>query len=183
MKPIVFGATSTNALAGSAQPLGVWLNALAVVQQPTRFVHIGIGNGNGESSVWTQWSFTKALAIDAEPINADVLNTNPQFDAVIDLRSNVIAETEGRFTYFVASNPSENGLIDPSLLRMVWPSLSLSHQTQREATTLDLAAADILNVSTDHNAEPLWLIIDALPSVRILSGGTKLLETSSLVCV
>ena len=95
----------------------------------------------------------------------------------------MIAETEGRVAYFVASNPSENGLIDPSLLRMVWPSLTLSHQTQRDATTLDRAAADILNVSIDHNAEPLWLIIDALPSVRILSGGAKLLEVSSLVCV
>ena len=183
MKPLIFAAASTNALAGSAQSLGVWLNALAVVQRPTRFVHVGIGEGKGESSVWTQWSFTKALVIDAEPINADVLNTNPQSEVFIDLRSNVIAETEGRVTYFVGSNPSENGLIDPSLLRMVWPSLTLSHQTQRDATTLDRAAADILNVFTDHNAEPLWLIIDTLPGVRILSGGAKLLEASSLVCV
>jgi hypothetical protein len=171
MKPLVFAATSTNSLTGSVLSLGLWLNALAVVQRPTRFVHIGIGDGKGESSVWTQWSFTKALAIDAEPINADVLNTNPQSDAFIDLRSNVIAETEGRVTYFVASNPSENGLIDPSLLRMVWPSLTLSHQTQRDATTLDRAAADILNVSTVLNAEPLWLSIDALPGVSILRGG------------
>jgi hypothetical protein len=184
MKPLVFGATSTNSLTESVQSLGVWLNALAVVQRPTRFVHIGIGDGKGESSAWTQWSFTKALAIDAEPINADVLNINPQSQAFIDLRSNVvIADTEDRVSYFVANNPYENGLIDPSLLRMIWPSLTLSHQTQRDATTLDRAAADILNVSKDANAEPLWLIIDALPGGRILSGGAKLLEASSLVCV
>ena len=72
MKPLVFAAASTNALTGSVQSLGVWLNALAVVQRPTRFVHVGIGDGKGESSVWTQWSFTKALAIDAEPINEDL---------------------------------------------------------------------------------------------------------------
>ncbi len=183
MKPLVFGATSTNSLTRSAQSLGLWLNALAVVQQPTRIVHVGIGDGKGESSVWTDWPLTKALAIEVEPITIAVLNTNSQFKALIDVQSQLIAETEGSVAYFVASNPSENGLIDPSLLRMVWPSLTLSHQTQRDATTLDRAAADILNVSTDHNAEPLWLIIDALPGVRILNGGAKLLEASSLVCV
>jgi hypothetical protein len=183
MKPLIFAAASTNALAGSAQSLGVWLNALAVVQRPTRFVHIGIGDGKGESSVWTQWSFTQALAIDAEPITAEVLNVHSQSEAFIDLRSNVIAEIEARVAYFVASNPSENGLIDPSLLRMVWPSLTLSHQAQRDATTLDCAAADMLDVSKDVSTEPLWLIVDALPGVSILSGGAKLLEASTLVCV
>jgi len=183
MRPIVFGATSTNAFAGSAQSLGVWLKALAVVQRPTRFVHIGIGDGKGESSVWTNWSLTKALAIDAEPITIEVLNVNSQSEALIDVQSQVISDTEGRVSYFIASNPSENGLIDPGLLRMVWPSLTLSHQTQRDATTLDRAAADILDVSKDVSAEPLWLIIDTLPGVSILSGGAKLLEASSLVCV
>jgi hypothetical protein len=183
MKPLVFAAAITNAMAGSVQGLGLWLNALAVVQRPTRFVHIGIGDGQGESSVWTQWSFTKALAIDAEPITSEVLSVNSQSDAFIDLRSNVIAASEGRVAYFIASNPSENGLLDPSLLRMVWPSLTLSHQTQRDATTLDHAAADMLNVSKDADPEPLWLIVDALPGVSILSGGSKLLEASSLVCV
>ena len=183
MKPLVFGVTSTSSLTGSVLSLGVLLNALAVVQRPTRIVHVGIGDGKGESSVWIDWSLTKALAIDAEPINIEVLNANSQFKALIDVQTQVIAETEGSVAYFVASNPSENGLIDPSLLKMVWPSLTLSHQTERDATTLDRAALDMLDVSKDANAEPLWLIVDALPGVSILSGGTKLLEASSLVFV
>jgi hypothetical protein len=183
MKPLVFGSIHANSLAGSKQSLGVWLNALAVVQRPMRIVHVGIGDAASESSVWTAWSFTKALAIDAEPITPSVVNANSRPDAVIDVQSHVIADTEGTIAYFVASNPTENGLIDPSLLRMVWPSLTLSHQTQRDATTLDRAAAEMLSVANDAYLEPLWLIVDALPAVRILSGGSQLLEASSLVCV
>lgn len=184
MKPIVFGLVSANSLAGSTtQSLGVWLNALAVVQRPMRIVHVGIGDAVSESSVWTSWSFTKALVIDAEPITSNVINANARPDAVIDVQSHVLADTEGTVDYFVASNPTENGLIDPSLLRMVWPSLTLSHQTQRDATTLDRAAAEMLSVANDAYLEPLWLIVDALPAVRILSGGSQLLEASSLVCV
>jgi hypothetical protein len=146
-------------------------------------VHVGIGDAASESSVWTSWSFTKALAIDAEPITSDVVHAKSLPDAVIDVQSHLIAETEGIIAYFVASNPTENGLIDPSLLRMIWPSLTLSHQTQRDATPLDRAAAEMLSVANDAYLEPLWLIVDALPAVRILSGGSQLLEASSLVCV
>ncbi|MBZ1351041.1 hypothetical protein KZZ10_10325 [Alcaligenaceae bacterium LF4-65] len=173
MKPLVVSLRTTSPLGGSGQSLSVWLNALAVVQRPTRIVHIGIGDGKGESCVWTDWPLTKALAIDADP----------QTQEVIEVQSHVIGETEGRVAYFVASNPSENGLIDPSLLRMVWPSLTLSHQVQRDSSTLDRAAAEMLDTAIDVGAEPLWLIVDALPAVSILSGGTKLLDVSSLVCV
>jgi hypothetical protein len=183
MKPLVVSLRTTNPLAGSGQSLAVWLNALAVVQRPTRIVHVGIGDGKGESWVWTDWPLTKALAIDAEPITLDVLSANPQAHEVIEVQTQVIAETEGRVAYFVASNPSENGLIDPNLLRMVWPSLTLSHQVQRDSSTLDRVAAEMLDTAIDAGAEPLWLIVDALPAISILSGGTKLLDVSSLVCV
>jgi hypothetical protein len=183
MKPLVVSLRTENPLGGSGQSLSVWLNALAVVQRPTRIVHVGIGDGKGESCVWTDWPLTKVLAIDAEPIAVDVLSANPQTHEIIEVQSHVIGETEGRVAYFVASNPSENGLLDPSLLRMVWPSLTLSHQIQRDSSTLDRVAAEMLDAAIDASAEPLWLILDALPAVSILSGSTKLLDVSSLVCV
>jgi hypothetical protein len=183
MKKIVLSPLGVNSLALATQSLSVWLNALRVVLRPTRIVHVGIGDGKGESNVWTEWPNTKALAFDAESSKTKALNAGTESEVVIDVRSQLIAETDGMVAYFLANNPSENGLIDPNLLRMVWPSLTLLHQIQRDAITLDRATADMLDLSKFPHAEPLWLIVDAFPAVRILGGGAQLLEKTSFVCV
>jgi len=182
MKTTVFGSATMGHVGSTAQSLGAWLNALSIFQAPTRIVQVGFGPTVGESDIWLDWPLTQALIIDAEPIDLDALKLKAKAQAQIEMQTQVIAEKEGSTQYFVASNPSENGLVDPNLLRMIWPSLALSHGKQCDAKTLDQATSKWLHAVSEPIVEPLWLIIEALPAVRILAGGTQLLTSSSLVC-
>jgi hypothetical protein len=155
MTPLVFGPTSAGQIGSPVQSLGTWLNALSVFQAPTRIVQVGFGPSVGEAGIWLDWPLSQALIIDAESIDLDVLKLKATGQAQIETQTQVIAEKEGSTQYFVASNPSENGLVDPNLLRMVWPSLALSHRTQCDAKTLDQATTEWLHAVSDPISEPL----------------------------
>ncbi|MDO9024553.1 hypothetical protein, partial [Zwartia sp.] len=183
MKKAAFASKSPAQPVGSSQSLGAWLNALAVLQPPARIVHVGMSATPDEAAVWLHWPLSKALIIGAEPVAVDQLKATAVSPEVIEAQSQVIADTEGLVEFYEASNPSESGLVDPNFLRMVWSSLTLSKRSQREATTLDHAAAAFISTPVHPVSEPQWLVVDCLPAIRILSGGQHLLESTSLVCV
>jgi len=151
------------------------LQAFLVLAPPERVIHVGTGSRPSETLCWRDWPLTEAIVIDAEEQDFEHIDAGLNPKTKISKHCAVLAETDGAVDYFVANNLSENGLVDPTLLRTVWPSLALSHRSKKDALTLDSLVED----------KPLqsWLIIDCLPAVRILNGAIETLKDTALVCV
>lgn len=158
-----------------ASNLSELLHAFAVLAPPERVIHIGPGSRQSESMCWRDWPLTEAILIDAEEHDFEYIETGLNPNTKLHKHSAVLAESVGPADYFVSNNLSENGLVDPTLLRMVWPSLALSHRSKKDALTLDSLALDKTLQS--------WLLIDCLPAIRILTGATETLKDTTLVCV
>ena len=166
---------SSAGVSAEASKLSELLHAFAVLAPPERVIHVGTGSRQSAAMCWLDWSLTEAIVIDAEEQDFEHIDAGLNPKTKISKHCAVLAETDGAVDYFVANNLSENGLVDPTLLRMVWPSLALSHRSKKDALTLD-------NLVVDKTLQS-WLFIDCLPAVSILNGATETLKDTTLVCV
>ena len=166
---------STSGVSSGASKLSELLHAFAVLAPPERVIHVGTGPRQSETLCWLDWPLTEAIVIDAEEQDFEHIDAGLNSKTKISKHCAVLAETDGAVDYFVANNLSENGLVDPTLLRMIWPSLAQSHRSKKDASTIDHLVSEATLQS--------WLVVDCLPAVRILSGAMHTLKDCTLVCV
>lgn len=175
MKPISVDISNERSALRSGDRLGELLGALAMLAPPERIIHVGTGAKHFDPLCWLDWPLTEAVVIDAEEQSFDFVERGLGSNTKLCKHAAVVADAVGQVDYFVANNLSENSLVDPALLKMVWPSLAQSHRLKKEALTIDRLVSETKLRS--------WLIIDCLPAVRILSGATSTLQDATLVCV
>ncbi|MFY8014541.1 MAG: hypothetical protein ACOVN3_03775 [Limnohabitans sp.] len=164
---------------------------LRAISPPTMLVHVGWGNGMGDLTQWTQWQVPNAVVIEAEESKAAACQAQalalaqtlePPNKPWQTIHATLSAQNAEQ-TYYLASNPSESGLLPPDSLQHAWPHLQTA-ATQTIATrSLDELWQDIsshwpLTQSEGHT----WLIIDCLPAADILSGGVKALQSAQVLC-
>ena len=149
---------------------------------PDAVIHVGAGAGIGELHEWRNVSVPIALLIDAseerlhwsEPLR----ETHPDWH----VRGVTLAEQNAEADYFCASNPDEDGLVQPETLARLWPNLR-SRETRTVAVQrLDhlLTEADLQNLS---NAPNVWAIIDCFPSLGILKGAGEYIDRWTVIWV
>ena len=182
MKPIKLSPLHSNNTYASAGALGELLNALKVFVPPQQVIHVGLSQ-TSQASAWVSWPINEAWLIDADPNALDRFASGLHVDTIRHLHQGIVADRSGAVNFYVASNPSENGLVDPNQLRMVWSSLALSHRQSQDAVTVDHLIQQTYPNDAQHKLNALWLMIDCFPGCRILDGASLAVEQASLVCV
>lgn len=140
---------------------------------------VGAGSGTGTDS-WLQllrkMSVGKALLIEAVSARRKLLQSSIQDVSGWRVEEKVVGETFGNAVFYTVSNTSESGLVDPSLLRELWPNLVLQGETPCEMVTLEHLAGGM-----DFSAN--WLVVDCLPGLDILRGAGETLTQFDVVVV
>lgn len=146
----------------SAITLESWIEHLRYLFAPAGLIHVGAGGGEGVVP-YADWSIENVMLIDADDRHqramAQLTNPTPGWHSVKAL----IYKDAGETDFFLASNPSENGLIVPESLKPIWPNLKTASSTRIATTRID----DLLSEFGSHfNAN--WLIISCLPATQIV---------------
>lgn len=155
---------------------------------PARATLIGAGNGKG---AWAQWIFHQREKFDVAMCEADIQQFRVLqrtvaalgYEQDCELHNLAVSDQGGATEFFKTNSPLENGLLDPKLLKTLWPNLKALEVTNQSAVTLN----DLL----DDQNEALrldaarhfghWLIIDCLPAARLLKACTKLPEVNVVI--
>lgn len=144
--------------------IAAWLEHLHVLYPPTGVVLVGAGTGSGE---WVQqllkWEVANVTLIEADDAQYQHLQRSLELREDWRLYKQVIAHASETVTYHKASNATESGLIEPEMLRSLWPNLKTVEKQTREAITL----ADLLQ---DTPTPSNWLLVDCLPALPVVQG-------------
>jgi uncharacterized coiled-coil DUF342 family protein len=156
----------------------VVLQMLRLLAPPETVIHAGAGTGSGELHQWQDWSIPRAIIIDAELEKlgwaTSLTEDNPEWHVA----SVVLADTDKNATFFRASNPDENGLLEPEKLANIWPNLKATEPSELQTTCLDTLLADEQFNTLNGTC---WGIIDCLPALKILRGAEKTLNQLSVL--
>ena len=153
---------------------------------PNFVVHVGWGNGIGEITQWTQWPIANALIVESEESKPSSTQSLLASKAGWHTVHATLAAISGEEDYYLASNPSESGLLPPEQLRHIWPHLNTVAKRTVTVTTLDVLWQQTRSLwassSSSDSLACTWLIIDCVTSKDILAGALLFLQETSLVC-
>lgn len=134
--------------------------------------------------LWRQWPAPEVAVL----IDVDVERTHWAKALVAEqadwhlIDGTLLDQADAEAMYYRASNPTEDGLLDPQALSPLWPNLHALGQQQRPATRLD-TLLDGLDLGAKFQApSQIWLLLDCLPAARILRGASGLLQHAAVVC-
>src|SRR5688572_11433635 len=104
-----------------------WMDHLRRLAPIHGVVHVGAGSGI-LASRFEDWGVPHLVLIDAEDAYAGQLSaltaTQPHWSA----HAALVSDVEQELDYYVASNPSENGVIPPDRLTGFWKNLQVKGQ-------------------------------------------------------
>lgn len=157
------------------EPIAPWLDHLRVLLPPQSALLVGAGAGQGP---WVRWLLQHGPTGGTTLVEADgrqftllqQLLAAERPAAPVQALNRVVAPERGDTSYYVASLAAESGLLDPQVLRPLWPNLRLLQQELRTAVSLqDL----LINCDSDDRAEAPpcgghWLLLDCLPAAQLL---------------
>ncbi len=164
---------------------------LRAMYPPKTVVHVGWGNGLGDLTQWTGWQVPYSFVIEAEENKVaacksqalSLIQDSGQASTSWQTIHATLAAQSCDQNYFLASNPSESGLLSPDSLQHAWPHLQTLATNKVVTSTLDEIWQDIaLQFPEAKSARSTWVIIDCLLSADILIGGKKTLESANVVC-
>lgn len=162
----------------AAAPLPPLLQALRALYPPRCVVHVGVGQGTGELAAWRQWpDLPRAVLIDADGTRIAWARQGQSSWQVLHA---TVAASAATHPYHRASNPQEDGLLPPELLKPWWPQLTALGTEQRATQTLDQLVSP--NSPSPAPANAHWLLLDCLPAAALLQGANQLLAHTSVVC-
>lgn len=153
-----------------------WLDHLRTLYPVKGLVHVGAGSGH-TADRYAEWDVPSAVFIEAEEM------LHEKFVASINGRRGwsvhhaLLSSEAGPRTFYLASNPSESGLVSPDDLTFLWRNLKTEEKRELNATTLaDLLAssgAGIIN----------WAVIDCIPALPVIQGAGQQLEAWDVIVV
>lgn len=155
----------------------IWLPLLRQLFPPTGIILVGAGSGHGHwVPLLSAWDAANVLLVEADESQCQHLSAVVQAEDNWQLSQQLVAAKEGDAAFYRANNSAENGLLDPQLLRNIWPNIDIRDETVLPATTL---AA----LQDDYALHANWLLVDCLPGVPILSGAGDTLAQFDVVVV
>jgi uncharacterized coiled-coil DUF342 family protein len=144
---------------------------------PHTVLHVGYGAGLGPLGLWQGWkSVRQAVLVDAWPERPQV---PPSEAGAWPVLSALVADRPGEQLFHVYSSTQENGLLPPEQLQRLWPNLRVEQELLLPAVTLDQVWAD-QGISVPEG-ESLWAIIECLPALTGLRGGSGVVSQASVV--
>ena len=154
------------------------LEILTQLHPISGLLHVGAGNGAAIER-YRRWSAKRVVLVEADEQRAEKLNQAVmELDGYRALHA-LVAGIGGEAPFFVASNRSESGLVDPQSLTGVWRNLKALECKTREACTID---ALLQPPPGQVSAGGLnWLVVDCLPALAILRGAEMLLKELDVV--
>jgi hypothetical protein len=158
------------------------LQLLKALSPPQTLIHIGAGSGQGELHHWHTWGVPQVLLVDADAERLAWAESMRAANPGWHVSASIVCDVDDTVTYHQASNPAEDGLIPAEPLRSLWPNLQAAGQVQRAAQRLDtLLAQAAVQFDTSHGNT--WLLVDCLPALPILQGGTATLGQCTVISV
>jgi predicted nucleic acid-binding Zn-ribbon protein len=157
-------------------PLEAAMLALRATCSPTGVIHIGAGHGRGAIHAWRAWDIEYAVLVEADSTRFgwahELASQSPGWRAI----EAIVAAADGDVTYHKASNPDEDGLVQPDSLVQLWPRLRGAGTEKRTALPLDALLAPL-----PHAERLNWLIIDCFGTGQILEGAQAALAHADVV--
>lgn len=152
-----------------------WLEPLWQLYPAQGVIVVGAGNG---SSPWIaalqRWNAPNVTLVEADDVQFQHLQHQLTAHEGWQLRKQVIAAETGSVTYYRASNPAENGLVEPTALQTLWPNLKSLQTNTRQAISL----AELL---ADTGSTANWLLLDCLPAGALLAGAGSALAACDVI--
>jgi hypothetical protein len=132
---------------------------------------VGAGLGQGPwSELLQQQNIEGVVLIEADEANAQHLEKKFFIQTDWKILRQLISDTNGEATFYRYSNVAENGLLEPTQLKELWPNIIATE----EAVPLKTVTLDSLQQEMQHHGN--WLVIDTLPAITILNGSESLLQ-------
>lgn len=157
-------------------PLEAAMLALRAACPPTGVIHIGAGHGRGVVHAWRAWDVEDAVLVEADAARfgwaQELASQLPGWHAI----EAVVAASEHDVVYYSATNPDEDGLVQPELLAQLWPNLRSVRNEKKAALTLDSLVTPL-----PHAKRLNWLLIDCFGAEHILGGGSEALRHADVV--
>ncbi len=160
----------------SNKSLHGWMDHLRVIYPIEALVHVGAGNGYIVSS-YAEWGISCALLIEAEEALYKQLASAVEKQPGWIAHNALISDQVGDKTFFLASNPNENGVIPPENLSNLWRNLKTKEKLQLDSTTLE----SVINSQNTLAVSVNWGVIDCLPALQIIQGTGKLIESLDVI--
>lgn len=142
-----------------------WLDCLRQLIPINGVVHVGAGVG-GAALLYADWAVPAAVFVEANETLATRLS------AVISGRSGwtshtaLLSDRDGEADFYLATNPSESGLLPPESLSRFWRNLKTREARPTKTTTLDA----LLSAGSAEIQLINYAVIDCLPALSVLRG-------------
>lgn len=153
-----------------------WLEALSILSPPSGAMVVGAGSG---TSPWVRFlreaDVRDTTLVEADPSLFDALRHTISDRPEWCLRQELISSTAGRTDFHRTTLPTENGPVDPEILRALWPNIEITETLELEATPL----SELLDNLPSSGG---WLVLDRLPARSLVEGtGTPLDKVAVIV--
>ncbi|MEO6172889.1 MAG: hypothetical protein ABIP02_07220 [Arenimonas sp.] len=140
-------------------------------------MHIGIGLGS-DAKRYIEWNLTSVVLVDADKSLTERMGAVAQAQTDWHILNKYISSATEIKDYFVATKSSENGAINPDLLKPFWKNIATKEVRKIESTTLD-AELPKIQVLAPIN----WLVIDCLPALPVLMGANEILKQCDVAVI
>jgi hypothetical protein len=142
-----------------------WIEHIRHLMPISGIVHIGAGAGR-ETLQYAGWSVPSAVFIEADETYAEKLTAAMQSRPGWTSHTALISDSEGEKAFYLATNPSESGVLQPENLSRFWRNLKTRESRPIKTTTLDalLASSDGVKQITNY------AVIACLPALPVLQG-------------
>lgn len=130
-------------------------------------VVVGAGMGDGPwFDLLVQQAIGEVLLVEADQKNVQHLERKYSSRNQWDVLHQVVSDKEEERVFYRLSNSAESGMLEPELLRSLWPNISIKEEQLCQTVTLD-------SLIHANNPDANWLVIDCLPAISMLNGADK----------
>jgi len=141
-----------------------WLDHIRHIQPVSGVLHVGAG-GLAAAALYAEWGIPSVVFVDAQA-HGDGFDRESRNHPGWSRHTALLSSREGEVNYYLASNPSESGVLPPENLSALWQNLKTREKRQVNATTVDAFLASLDRPPQTFN----WIVIDCLPALPVVRG-------------
>ena len=153
-----------------------WMEHIQVLMPASHLTLVGAGTGKGP---WVQWLKDRkesCTLVEGEPLQFAALQRLCAASSALEkaiLLNQYVAPSSGEVDVFSANLAQESGLLDPEILRSLWPNLYTLHRQSVQAIALASLFAG--------GSSGQFLILDCLPAATLLKSAQDTLPLLDVV--
>jgi hypothetical protein len=153
-----------------------WLDHLRSLAPVTGLAHVGAGTGQ-DAACYANWNIPSTVFIEADENCHEKLAATISGHPDWSVHTALLSDKEQEKDFYLASNPNENGVLQPESLANLWRNLKTKEQCLLNASTLDSLLTKLHAESETIN----WLVIDCLPALPVLHGAGRRLDACDVI--